>query len=159
MKENMMDVLMYLFEHYMDDQLELAPNQDSLKIRLIDDGFPKTEVDKAFSWLEGLAQYRGNDIKGQRSGHFSIRVYTENEIKKLDTESRGFLQFLEHMEVLTTVTRELVIERAMALELGVIELEKLKWVILMVLFNQPGQEAAYAWVEDFVFEEMDSYLH
>jgi len=157
MKENMMDVLMYLFEHYMDEQLEIIPDQDLLKTKLIDDGFPKTEVDKAFSWLEGLAQQRGNDIKG--TGQRSIRVYTDNEIKHLDTESRGFLQFLEQMEVLTAVTRELVIERAMALELGVVDLEKLKWVILMVLFNQPGQEAAYAWLEDFVFEEMESYVH
>jgi len=29
----------------------------------------------------------------------------------------------------------------------------------MVLFNQPGQEAAYAWLEDLVFEEMETYLH
>ena len=63
------------------------------------------------------------------------------------------------MDVLTSITRELVIERAMALELGVIDLERIKWVILMVLFNQPGQEAAYAWIEDFVFEEMESYIH
>lgn len=159
MKENMMDVLMYLFEHYMDEQLEIVSDQNLLKSRLIDDGFPKTEVDKAFSWLEGLAQQRGNDIKGQHIGQRSIRVYTDSELKYLDTESRGFLQFLEQMEVLTAVTRELVIERAIALELGVIDLEKLKWVILMVLFNQPGQEAAYAWLEDLVFEEMETYLH
>jgi Smg protein len=159
MKENMMDVLMYLFEHYMDEQLEIASDQDILKTRLIDDGFSKTEVDKAFSWLEGLASQRGNDIKGQSTDQRSLRVYTDNEIKQLDTESRGFLQFLEQMDVLTSVTRELVIERAIALELGIIDLEKLKWVILMVLFNQPGQEAAYAWIEDFVFEEMETYVH
>jgi len=159
MKENMMDVLMYLFEHYMDEQLEIASDQDILKTRLINDGFAKTEVDKAFSWLEGLAQQRGSDIKGQHTDQRSLRVYTDSEIKQLDTESRGFLQFLEQMDVLTSVTRELVIERAIALELGIIDLEKLKWVILMVLFNQPGQEAAYAWVEDFVFDEMETYVH
>jgi Smg protein len=159
MKENMMDVLMYIFEYYMDEQLEIASGQDVLKVRLIDDGFTKSEVDKAFSWLEGLAQQRGNELKGQLSDQRSIRIYTDIEIKHLDTESRGFLQFLEQMDVLTSVTRELVIERAMALDLGVIDLEKIKWVILMVLFNQPGQEAAYAWIEDFVFEEMESYIH
>jgi len=159
MKENMMDVLMYIFEYYMDEQLEIASDQDILKVRLINDGFTKSEVDKAFSWLEGLAQQRGNELKGQLSDQRSIRIYTDSEIKHLDTESRGFLHFLEQMDVLTSITRELVIERAMALELGVIDLEKIKWVILMVLFNQPGQEAAYAWIEDFVFEEMESYIH
>jgi Smg protein len=159
MKENMMDVLMYLFEHYMDERQEIAPDQDSLKSKLIGDGFPKLEVDKAFSWLEGLALQRHTDMKAQLHGQRAMRIYTGHELELIDTESRGFLQFLEQMEVLTPVTRELVVERAMALELGRIDLEKLKWVILMVLFNQPGQEAAYAWVEDFVFDEMESYLH
>jgi Smg protein len=29
----------------------------------------------------------------------------------------------------------------------------------MVLFNQPGEEAAYAWVEDLVFDNMTNCLH
>ena len=39
------------------------------------------------------------------------------------------------------------------------DLEQLKWIILMVLFNQPGQEAAYAWMEDLVFEDTPGRLH
>jgi Smg protein len=29
----------------------------------------------------------------------------------------------------------------------------------MVLFNQPGHEAAYAWMEDMVLDEMGDNLH
>ncbi len=29
----------------------------------------------------------------------------------------------------------------------------------MVLFNQPGQEEAYAWLQDLVFDEVPGYLH
>jgi len=47
----------------------------------------------------------------------------------------------------------------MALETEDFDLGQLKWVILMVLFNQPGEEAAYAWVEDLVFDTMASGLH
>ena len=50
------------------------------------------------------------------------------------------------------IRRELVIDRVMALESEEIDLEQLKWLILLVLFNQPGQEAAFAWMEDLVFE-------
>ncbi|MCL5801504.1 MAG: DUF494 domain-containing protein, partial [Gammaproteobacteria bacterium] len=32
-------------------------------------------------------------------------------------------------------------------------------VVLMVLFNQPGQEAAVAWMEDLVYEEMTGTMH
>jgi Smg protein len=47
----------------------------------------------------------------------------------------------------------------MALEDEDMDLDQLKWVILMVLFNQPGSEAAYAWMEDLVFDEAAGSLH
>ena len=50
-------------------------------------------------------------------------------------------------------------DRVMALETEQIDLEELRWVILMVLFNQPGLEEAYAWMEDLVFDGFGVYLH
>ncbi len=38
-------------------------------------------------------------------------------------------------------------------------LEDVKWVVLMVLFNQPGQEANYAWMEDLMFDTEQDYRH
>jgi Smg protein len=37
--------------------------------------------------------------------------------------------------------------------------EKLKWVVLMVLFNQPGAESSYAWMEDFVYDDAPEWVH
>jgi Smg protein len=67
--------------------------------------------------------------------------------------------FLEQLGVLDQTSRELVIDRIMALDTDDIDLDTLKWVVLMVLFNQPGQEAAYAWMEGLVLDEMASVLH
>jgi Smg protein len=53
----------------------------------------------------------------------------------------------------------MVIDRVMALDADDIDLEQLKWVVLMVLFNQPGREGAYAWMEDLVFEEAPVIVH
>ena len=61
--------------------------------------------------------------------------------------------------MLDHLTRELVVDRVMALESEEIDLDQLKWVVLMVLFNQPGREEAYTWMEDFVFDEAPSVLH
>ena len=47
----------------------------------------------------------------------------------------------------------------MALNEEEIDLEQLKWVVLMVLFNQPDRELAYSDLEDLVFEETPPYLH
>jgi Smg protein len=47
----------------------------------------------------------------------------------------------------------------MALESDEITLDDVKWVVLMVLFNQPGQEASYAWMEDLMFDTEQDYRH
>ena len=67
--------------------------------------------------------------------------------------------YLDHNDILDPVHRELVIDRVMALESEHIDLEQLKWVVLMVLFNQPGQEAAFAWMHDLVYEAEPGLVH
>ena len=158
MKENILDVLMYLFENYMNDEIEFDTDEESLRVELQEAGFQLTEITKAFEWLEGLLDMQKGEEHAPLNAE-SVRVYTEEECEKLDLESRGFLLFLEQTGVLDHNTRELVIDRVMALDADEIDLEQLKWVVLMVLFNQPGREAAFAWMEDLVFEEATGILH
>ena len=47
----------------------------------------------------------------------------------------------------------------MALDAEEVTIEDVKWVILMVLFNKPGQEANYAWMEDLLFDTTAEYRH
>ena len=51
------------------------------------------------------------------------------------------------------------LDRLLALETDEITLEDMKWVVLMVLFNQPGQEANFAWMEDLMFDTEQEYRH
>ena len=41
MKQTVIDILIYLFEHFVDDDLELEADQDRLKSELRDAGFTK----------------------------------------------------------------------------------------------------------------------
>ena len=54
MKESVLDVLMYLFEHYLDEETEVESDQESLRAELINAGFPDAAVSKALAWLDGL---------------------------------------------------------------------------------------------------------
>ncbi|MGD8483671.1 MAG: DUF494 family protein [Thioalkalispiraceae bacterium] len=159
MKENILDVLMYLFENYMNDEIEFDTDEESLRVELQEAGFHQAEINKAFTWLEGLVSMQNEGVQHSLLNATSMRVYTSEECEKLDLDSRGFLLFLEQTGVLDHNTRELVIDRVMALEADEIDMEQLKWVVLMVLFNQPGREAAFAWMEDLVFEEATGILH
>ena len=78
---------------------------------------------------------------------------------KLDLECRGFIYFLEQVGVLEPDNRELVIDRVMALDNEEVDLEQLKWIVLMVLFNKPGQEHSLAWMEDIVMDDVYSFVH
>jgi Smg protein len=159
MKENMFDVLMYLFEHYyMDEETDFGPDRESLHSELVEAGFPSADIYRAFEWLEDLAEQKPPIHSPQTEN--AIRIFSDHECERLDPECRGFLLFLEQMGILLPDARERVVERAMALETDDFDISQLKWVILMVLFNQPGAEAAYAWMEDLVFESLPgSYLH
>ena len=159
MKESVLDVLMYLFEHYLDEETELESDQESLRAELVSAGFPEAEISKAFAWLEGLTieHEEGGAIEIARVG--SVRIYTAQEMDRLDTPCRGFLLFLEQVRVLDGLSRELVIDRVMALDDDEIDLDQLKWVVLMVLFNQPGHESAYAWMEDLVIDHAEEFLN
>jgi Smg protein len=157
MKENVFDVLMYLFEnYYMDDDNPAAPDRESVQQELSKAGFPSQEIERAFLWMEELAN---DDAPPALETERSVRLFSNREMDRLDTECRGFILFLEQMGVLSPASRELAIDRAMALENEDFDLDQLKWVILMVLFNQPGEEAAYAWVEDLVFDNITNCLH
>jgi Smg protein len=159
MKESVLDVLMYLFGHYLDEDAEIESDEESLKWELIAAGFPEREIAKAFSWLEGLVPNPSEAAAQVVHSPAAMRVFTPQEVERLDLECRRFLLYLEQAGVLDAVTREFVIERVMALETDAIDLAQLKWVVLMVLFNQPGGQAAYSWVEDLVLDRGATVLH
>jgi Smg protein len=78
---------------------------------------------------------------------------------KLGTDCRGLITYLEQADVLDSGDRELVIDRVMALESDEIDIYQLKWVVLMVLLNQPGKEAAFTWMEGVVMDQMETGYH
>ena len=159
MKESVFDVLMYLFDNYFEDYYELNTDQESLKFELIRAGFGDGQVTKAFEWLEGLALQKDLIETENLGNNKTQRIFNDREMSKMDTECRGFILFLEQSGVLDAIDREVVIDRLMALEAEEIDIQQLKWVVLMVLLNQPGKEAAYSWMEDIVMEETGTGLH
>jgi len=153
---------MYLFENFIHSETEIRVDQDELTEELVRAGFHHDEIYKALAWLEKLAALQETDIKPYLSKgptSFVTRVYTLDEELRLDVQCRGFLMFLEQINVLDSCTREMVIDRVMEIDSKEFCLEDMKWVVLMVLFNVPGKENAYAQMEDLLFEEQEGPLH
>lgn len=157
MKESILDVLLYLFEHYFTEDADPVRDRDSLQNGLLQAGFSPSETSRAFDWLDALAAQRPGHSAPRANG--PTRLLSLQEEAKLDLESRGFLMFLEQHGVIDADRRELVLDRAMALDQDELDLDDIKWVVLMVLFNQPGAEAAYAWMETQMFVDEPETVH
>ncbi|VFP88878.1 DUF494 family protein [Candidatus Erwinia haradaeae] len=157
----MFDVLMYLFETYIHNQAEMRVDQDKLTNDLSDVGFHREDIFNALTWLEKLVDYQDGLISPifLTTDPLSMRIYTQEESQRLDVNCRGFLLFLEQIQVLNLKTREMIIERIMALDTLDFNLDDLKWVVLMVLFNLPGYESAYQKMEELLFDHNDEITH
>ncbi len=155
-KQSVVDVLMFLFEQYLGDENEVIDERDHMQVRLEEVGFEDREIDLAFDWLEELASIR--DDRGfaplQKN---SVRVFSEEEKDILNEDCRGFIMHLEQSDILTPLTRELVLDRVIALD-HPLNMEQLKWIVMIVLHTHPGEENAFAWMESLVFDEFVDYM-
>jgi Smg protein len=159
MNHTVIDVLIYIFEHFADEDVEILDDHDRLRGSLREAGFESGLVRRALDWLKDLAWNHDNVVETIVEQTTSHRCYSAEEQQKLDPDCQGFLMYLEANGVLGATTRELVIERVMALDAEQIDVEQLKWIVLMVLFNMPGQEDAYFSMEDLVNEDAYGLLH
>ena len=141
MTTSVLDILIYVFDRYMLDEAPEVPQRAHLARDLERAGFAPAKVQSALDWLTELAcgQLRVPDSAAPQRG---LRVFTDSELARLSTECRDVLLRLERARVLTSAQRELVIERLLALDTDEPDTEQLKWVVLMVLSSQPGQELA-----------------
>ncbi len=162
MKETVLDVLMYLFESFVDSEDEPEPDRNELREELEQAGFGDREIDRALDWLDGLNTSTDVTPAGDPSAaqySTAIRIFDDIELERFDAAARGYLLHLEQLGIIAPPQRELVIDRLLALDSGEIDIEQIKWVVMMVLFSQPGHEQAYAQMEDLVFAEEPHWLH
>jgi Smg protein len=157
----MFDILVYLFENYIHNESDIYVNHADLTKELSRAGFHDDDIFKALKWLDHLSVLQQSDVKPYLSHAVSssTRIFSQQELQKIDVQGQGFLLFLEQINVLDAPTREMVIDRVMDLDGNSISLEDLRWVVLMVLFNVPGHESAYAQMEDLIFEQPEGLLH
>ena len=130
----MFEVLAYLFDTWYD--AESCPDPDTLEIKLKAAGFDSEEIVDALDWLSGLADDPDTQLPDSFAERVSFRAYVVEETRKLSADCRGLLQFLESAGVVDPLQREIIIDRALALPEGEIDIEKFKVITLMVLWTQ-----------------------
>jgi Smg protein len=157
MKENVLDVLMYLFENYVDEDTEIEPDRIQLQDKLLEAGFPGAEIDKAFDWLENLASQEAH--RNPVNTHGPARLHGEGEWSAwthraaasccswsrtaCSVPPRGSWWWTGSWTWRPRTSASISSSGSRS------------WC----LFNQPDQEAAYTWLENMMFDSPPEYLH
>ncbi len=180
----MFDVLVYLYENYW--RPDACPEPQQLRRKLSAVGFEADEIQDALRWLDGLAvnaqasvervpaeetgdQPAGEAEPGLAPGgapalppltpaSTSLRVYTDAEHEVLGMECLGFISFLETAGVLPPPLREMVVDRAMAVGSGSLDLDDLKIIVLMVFWSL-GEEPDALVLDELFVDSEDRVIH
>lgn len=161
MKEELFEVLMYLFEHHIDREHPERASQEVLFHQLAEAGFTPEIIDKAFLWLDNVtalhnAEAKSEDKLGLSSG---FRVFSQEEIKHFGPDIGGLLMKFEQLNILDAYSREIVINRLFAIDPLEIDEQRVKWLVLMVLVDDPENEMALATLEQMMKTEVTERFH
>jgi Smg protein len=141
----------------MRNNCDITKERESLFDELEHIGFEPKTIIQALSWLANLNL---DHQKPPRSaGQNAFRVYSEYECELIDPACQNYIFELEKMGILDFETREMLIHQIMDLREEGIDLALVKWVALLVLFNQPKAEKALAQMELLVLEQAVGGLH
>lgn len=143
---------MYLFDNYV-DQPKQRLNSNQIADGMLQAGFHLDELDRAINWLDGLNNLQHDFTRLAAPGANSFRIYAPEECVKISQKARAYLMFLEQADIVDAGSRELIINRAMALDDNAVDLSALKWIVLMVLFNKPSLKDKLVLMEELVFNE------
>src|SRR3990167_613796 len=129
----MFEILMYLFESYFDAGSYPEPDKLSRKLSAV--GFEEEEISDALTWLSALQQQNSGNYPADLQ-HAGERHFAELECLRIGLEARQFLVFAEQQHIISVVEREMILDRAVALQQENLGLDKLKLIMLMVLWNR-----------------------
>ena len=75
----MFEVLMFIFENYMDSNISLKTDSQTIVVELEKVGFTRYEIDRALDWLDGLNRFQTAVESGPMIATQSIRHFLPEE--------------------------------------------------------------------------------
>ncbi|MEQ1488058.1 MAG: DUF494 domain-containing protein [Methylotenera sp.] len=157
----MFEVLVYMFENYIDTQFR--PDENTLSRELSAAGFDERDINGAFDWFNQLELMTNEPEVFENPKHVSTRIFNDDELKKITGESLGFILFLVQANILNTAQRELVLDLAMNLPQPQIGIEEMRWIVLMTTWGAsksgPDKTKDYLFIEDALLNKQKPTLH
>tara|TARA_B100001250_G_C19703380_1_gene745832 strand:+ start:402 stop:842 length:441 start_codon:yes stop_codon:yes gene_type:complete len=146
-----------MFKNYLSSKNNLDFANMTLELEAA--GFNNKDIENALDWFSKLKEM---STKIPQSSSLKLnnklRIFTEKEKEKFSFNGLGFILFLEQADILNSIEREIIIDRAMALNQNIINIDEVRWIVMMTLWNN-GRENDYLFVEDALYQTQQSILH
>ncbi len=161
MKEELFEVLMYIFENHIGRDHPDQASEEALFHELSEAGFTPEVIDTAFEWLDNIAAIHSAEAQSEDKLTLSsgFRVFSQEELKHFNPDVCGLILKFEQIGILDSYSREIVINRLLAIEPNEIDEHRVKWIVLMVLIDDPENETALATLEQLMKTEVTERLH
>jgi len=156
----MLEVLRFLLVQFRDQRaLMMQTTDDDILTEYLEDaGFEKNIIQETFAWLNELANSVTEEFSICAPQAQSLRVLHEEEAHRLSPEAFGFIINLQNLKVIDSLTREVVINLLLALDVGMLYKEHVIWVVYMLMMHRQNDLVAL-WMEDLINEVPVSAYH
>ena len=98
MENTVFDILVYVFDRYMLEELPAETERETIERDLARVGFGEAKVTRALDWLADLAEFRNGAGPGPSA--LAFRAFNASEMRRLDADCRGLLSSLEQGGIL-----------------------------------------------------------
>ena len=138
-KEDFLDILLYLFEYYSEDPVRESDTSFVIRDHLIDAGFQDAAIDHAMDWVEIFKDPKEDTMLHVPSSS-SVRILSDDEKNLLDVECQNYISRLEKFGLLTPEKRELLIDKLTSIGFEPMDLEVVKALSILILFQDHSVE-------------------
>ncbi len=137
-KNNVFEILDYMFEFlFAQSEQEETTEIDDITIKkyLKSEGFTSDNIEQALLYLTNVTNNKVNIELITTSNTDSIRIYTDEEKKRLGKKGCDLLTFLKNSKQLNTINCELIIAKLMNLPY-IFNYQEIKWLANIVTLNE-----------------------
>ena len=153
LKEDFLDVLLYLFEYYSEDPVRETESNTEIKKHLMGAGFEDDVINHAMDWV---AIFKGPADSAEITipQSLSVRIFSNEEKSLLDNECQNYIIRLEKFGLLTPQKRELLIDKLTSIGFEPMDVEVVKALSILMLFQEPSVEVRlHAYDGDDMFDK------
>lgn len=153
LKEDFLDVLLYLFEYYSEDPVRETGSNVEIKKHLKGAGFEDDVINHAMDWV-AIFKSPADSAEITIPQSLSVRIFSNEEKSLLDDECQNYIIRLEKFGLLTPQKRELLIDKLTSIGFEPMDIEVVKALSILMLFQEPSVEVKlHAYDGDDMFDK------